>query len=599
MRIDRKLWAIPIAMALATCPTIPTQEPSPTPNRLPPVNVPVASPTPEEPFDYCKQESSSEVKSPPSEEILFERNTELLDSWEVTEQDFVGYKGSKDKYQVALVPVGYDDEEFEQKMQQIIENLKDVYGNVNIEFTYVNKNADMGIKYDGSRATLIDNSDDNVILTELNKVHPINTAMYIFNSDKYLGSGGYPPMLSGNNEFSASFLAPRNLLHHFLLTTRRKGNLGPEGILDNTEIFTSTDHLRDFVQTSFDKLHPKPEPINGTCGNDQLYTFYNGPNLLGDKKFTGEEITTMLHARIPILNPMQIDIINTFIDKSFQPFDFCPVEKETTDSGNTSEQAPLPPPEFIFEPNPDALANWTVNAENFHDYQGVAYEVTLVPVGYGSKEEIKETMEKLIADLKVSYQGVYVTFSYIDSNAPVGIEKNNQYATLHTSEDYQKVLNELNKIQRVNNAMFIINSDFTSAAWEGGLTTISGNNGRTSYEAAHEEAHVLGLSDGYQATRRMEDFQGLTELFTSTETLLPEALDAYISLGSEASVINTHDVCGPWDVYRFYGDRSNLMIDTWTSKEFRRAKRDGTPLFNPIQIEIMNRHIGNVIKVFG
>jgi hypothetical protein len=290
------------------------------------------------------------------------------------------------------------------------------------------------------------------------------------------------------------------------------------------------------------------------------------------------------------------------------PFDFCDVEQgiAADPRGTPPELATPAPTEVVSAHNPEALNSWYADRENFHEYDGTAYEVVLVPVGYTNQEEFKVKMEDTLSYLDIVYDGLYVNFSYLDKSAPVGIHTQDNNGDISDYNEYDIVLGKLNEVTRVNGVIFIVNSSFRSATYVHGASIVSGTSDNLGFTLAHEAGHHLGLHDAYEAYRPPNHIIESTELFTSTTMLTGVTQKAYRDLLAETNgnvpLVKTGKVCNEWDIYRFYGGR-NIMgggtDEDWSREHILKAKERGEFLLNPIQVQIINNRAVEVVKVFG
>ncbi|MEK6853289.1 MAG: hypothetical protein AABX64_01270 [Nanoarchaeota archaeon] len=120
---------------------------------------------------------------------------------------------------------------------------------------------------------------------------------------------------------------------------------------------------------------------------------------------------------------------------------------------------------------------------------------------------------------------------------------------------------------------------------------ISGNSNFTLYLAAHETGHGLGLGDGYE---RYYQKLNRSELFTSIEELEPRVLEAYHKILPPINDTGNH--CNGGEVFTFYKPDSDLMDKSYSDEKLIDRIESGTPLFNPLQTEIMRSYAADEIS---
>lgn len=246
--------------------------------------------------------------------------------------------------------------------------------------------------------------------------------------------------------------------------------------------------------------------------------------------------------------------------------------------------------ETVFEGYPETIKYFGLNKENIRFPAANGYKILLVPVGYTEPNELDKSLGYLANILTGAYKGVDVEFSYLDTSMPIGIEKTGRWASV-TDENELKELKEIIKhFYPVDGIVLVLNNNQYLGAG-GDYPVFSGETFGALYLAIHEVGHHLGLGDGYRRYYNPEELNG-SELFLFLDRLEPRVKSAQKVVKSPIKFTGNYCVCLP--IYTFYG-YDNIMNKYYRNQEiFQMLKNEESP-FNPLQIEIMNRKITEVL----
>ena len=218
------------------------------------------------------------------------------------------------------------------------------------------------------------------------------------------------------------------------------------------------------------------------------------------------------------------------------------------------------------------------------------YQLLLVGVGY-KDETLDKDLSRNATQLAGIYAGMNIDFSYLNIPIPFEISRIQSLPALLNSRDGDLLLAKANEKMPVDGILVVLNS----GQFLGGnhyYPVIAGHNNINGlYLAAHELAHFLGLDDGHNRYYKDSGFGG-SELFRNYGELKPHVLRAVTIVDPEIG--NTGNTCNGAPVYAFYRDIFNIMGRFNYNDLFNRVLT-GKPLFNPLQIQIMNDFIADAI----
>lgn len=264
-------------------------------------------------------------------------------------------------------------------------------------------------------------------------------------------------------------------------------------------------------------------------------------------------------------------------EKPAEGYDYCRTDKNS-DSVSKYLAGKDVPTKKVFEGDLEKLKKLELESHGSAD----KYEILLVPVGY----EYFDRFERLIINLDDIFKGLNVHFSSLNQPVPVSIERVERYAFLTKIEEAE-IIKEKTSADKL---IFVLNvEDFMGSG--GNNIIISGNSSSTLYLAAHETGHGLGLGDGYE---RYYQKSNRSELFISIEELEPRVLEAYHKILPPINDTGNH--CNGREVFTFYKPDSDLMDKSYNDEKLIDMIESGTPLFNPLQTEIMRSYAADEIS---
>ena len=275
---------------------------------------------------------------------------------------------------------------------------------------------------------------------------------------------------------------------------------------------------------------------------------------------------------------------------SGESYDYCTIT-ESSGSVDRLMAGENVKKETIFEGYPEAIKYFELSKENIRFPARKGYKILLVPVGYNEPNELDRSLGYLASILTDAFRGVNVEFSYLDISMPIGIERIGRWVSVINENELKELKDIIKKSYPVDGIVLALNNSELMGAG-GNYPVFSGETGETLYLAIHEVGHHLGLGDGYKRYYDPEELTG-SELFLFRDQLNYWTNEAHNKVKPPIKFTGNYCVCLP--VYTFYGD-VNIMNKYYSNQEVLQLLKNGESPFNPLQIEIMNGKIKEVLK---
>ncbi|MDP3990294.1 MAG: M64 family metallopeptidase [archaeon] len=270
---------------------------------------------------------------------------------------------------------------------------------------------------------------------------------------------------------------------------------------------------------------------------------------------------------------------------STESYDYCTL----TDTSSTIDKliaGKKVDKEIVFESDTEMIKYMGLGKENIRFPAKEGYNILLIPVGYEEPNELDQSMGYLADVLTDAFKKVEVNFSYLDVSMPIGIEKIDRWASLTNKDEANELKEIIKQFYPVDGLVIVLNHDQYLASG-GDYPVFSGENSSGLYLAIHEVGHHLGLGDGYNRYYSPEELKG-SELFLFSDKLEPRVKWAQTIVRPPIKFTGNYCICLP--VYTFYGD-DNIMNKYQSNRAILRLLKNDEPIFNPLQIEIMNRKV--------
>lgn len=275
-----------------------------------------------------------------------------------------------------------------------------------------------------------------------------------------------------------------------------------------------------------------------------------------------------------------------------EPYDYCQLTEEsnTIDRVMAREAVPFT---VLYEMNREAIRSLELSAENIVHRGSHPYRFLLVPVGYSDPELFQERLEYFSGFLSRAFQGVPVSFPYLNQSVPLGIAHADRYAVLTDYSGADMLREHLEPIFPVQGMAFVFHTPDTvpfsaMGSSDQRYTVFAGDLPQAPSTAIHEIGHYFGLGDGYNRFYQPSELPG-TELFLSVDALPALLRDAYDAV--QPPPYWTGNFCMSQPILTFYRPGTDVMDRTFSTTELERLLMAGESPFNRLQREIMNRFV--------
>lgn len=275
-----------------------------------------------------------------------------------------------------------------------------------------------------------------------------------------------------------------------------------------------------------------------------------------------------------------------------EPYDYCLLTEEsnTIDRIMAWEEVPFT---VLYDGNREALRSLELSADDIVNPGDSLYRFLLVPVGYSEPELFQERLEYFSGFLSRAFQGIPVSFPYLNQSVPLGISHADRYVVLSDPREADILREHLEPIFPVQGMAFVFHTPDTvpfsaMGSSDQRYTVFAGDLPQAPSAAIHEIGHYFGLGDGYNRFYQPSELPG-SELFSSVDTLPALLRDAYDAV--QPSLYWTGNFCRDQPILTFYRPGRDVMDRTFSTTELEHLLMAGESPFNRLQREIMNRFV--------
>jgi hypothetical protein len=239
-------------------------------------------------FDYC-----AEAAKDAATRFTYDQQGQAKQLFDVADavdigQVKVGHSPDPSRYQVIIVPVGYEDAT--PVLDPLVGKLQRAYEGVDVQFVYLDTSPGIDI-YAFEKVLYGDMAQAKSIKQQLSKYMPVDSLVFAVKSKEWMGSA-YPEeriaFFAAESE-GVEYISTHEIAHTLGLSdgyAQFYKDLTKKGA--NTELFTSLANLDNDVLQAYERFKPPIQKV-GQCNGETLYTFGGRLSIMRDVFYLTEE----------------------------------------------------------------------------------------------------------------------------------------------------------------------------------------------------------------------------------------------------------------------------------------------------------------------
>lgn len=276
--------------------------------------------------DMCRTDTTTPAVTNSYE--VFNPSIPATNSFYIRRTEIVTPYVTGKRYQLMLVPVGYESREIVPSMEALADVLMRVFRSVDVEFSYLTRSVPIGLtRINGKWLTVTERSDSGDaarLLKNVQRVFPAHQIAFIYHTDAlYSGFFWRFAVISTGPSFWHKIVI-HELGHQFGLDDGYQ-RLYNRSSLRGTELFIHTDSLTGETAEAYRLFRPETHAAGFLCDGMEVQTFIPpSQNVMSGWAYGNNELADILARGAAVFSPMQEWIMNTRIRKYLQNLESRP-----------------------------------------------------------------------------------------------------------------------------------------------------------------------------------------------------------------------------------------------------------------------------------